>query len=172
MSEEKISKKKEKDSQNTVSRRRFLNIVSNSALSISALGAMGVTFEYLSPNVVLEMPSEFIFGTLESMQPNSTVFDTEHRIFIFRDSKGFFYVLSAVCTHLGCTSTWKPDGIADHPEGVIACPCHGSVFSKTGEVLKGPATVALDRYRIRLEDGKLIVDMSETVSEEEMILKV
>lgn len=155
-----------------INRRRFLTAVGNSAIGIAALGSVGVTFEFLSPNVLLEIPARFTDGTVDGMQPNTVVFNPEYRVFIFRDAQGFFYALSAVCTHLGCTANWKPEGVPGHPEGVIACPCHGSVFSKTGEVIRGPAPRHLDRFRMRLEDGKLVVDTAEPVSEEEMFLKV
>jgi cytochrome b6-f complex iron-sulfur subunit len=155
-----------------INRRRFLTTVGNSAIGIAALGSLGVTFEFLSPNVLLEIPARFTDGTVEGMQPNTVVFNPEYRVFIFRDPQGFFYALSAVCTHLGCTANWKTEGVPDHPEGVIACPCHGSVFSKTGEVISGPAPRHLDRFRMRLEDGKLVVDTAETVNEEDMFLKV
>ena len=36
------------------------------------------------------------------------------------------YTLSAVCTHLGCLTAWKPE------LGIIACPCHGSKFHIDG----------------------------------------
>ena len=41
--------------------------------------------------------------------------------------------LSAVCTHLGCLTAWKPD------LGIVACPCHGSKFNNDGEKIDGPA---------------------------------
>jgi len=155
-----------------ISRRRFLNLVGNSAMSVAALGSLGVTFEYLKPNVLLEIPARFKASSLDSMPPNTVIFNADYRVFIFRDEKGYFYAVSAVCTHLGCTAQWKPDGIPGFPQSVIACPCHGSVFSRTGRLLRGPAPRHLDRFRMTLEDGKLVVDTSETVSEEEMVLKV
>ncbi len=155
-----------------ISRRRFLNMVGNTAISVAALGSLGVTLEYLKPNVLLEIPARFKAGTLDSMPPNTVVFNADYRVFIFRDEKGYFYAVSAICTHLGCTTQWKPDGIPGFPQSVIACPCHGSVFSRTGHVLRGPAPRDLDRFRMKLEDGKLVVDTSEKVSEDEMVLKV
>ena len=155
-----------------ITRRRFLNLVGNSAIGVAALGSLGVTLEFLKPNVLLEIPMRFKAGTVESMPPGSVVFNPEYRVYIFRDVAGFFYAVSAVCTHLGCTTNWKMEGTAEHPEGVIACPCHGSVFSRTGIKLSGPAPRNLDRFRMRLEEGKLVVDTGETVSEEQMILRV
>lgn len=168
-------KKKEKDQEvevKKINRRQFMTAIGNSALGLTLVGSIAVTFDFLSPKVLLEIPSRFSVGTLESIGPNTVILDAEHRLFVFREKQGFFYSVSAVCTHLGCTAQWKASGIPDHPEGVIACPCHGSIFSKTGDVISGPAPRALDRFKMYLEQDKLVVDTKERVSEEEMILKV
>jgi cytochrome b6-f complex iron-sulfur subunit len=156
----------------SINRRKFFIAAGNAAIGIATLGSFGVTLDYLSPKVLLELPRRFIIGMLATMQPNSVTFDAEHRLIVFRDKQGYFYALSAVCTHLGCIVEWKATGIPGHPEGVIACPCHGSIFNKTGDVIRGPAPRSLDRFKMYLEDDKVIVDMTETVGEEEMILKV
>jgi cytochrome b6-f complex iron-sulfur subunit len=158
--------------QENLSRRKFFVAAGNAAIGIAALGSLGVTLDYLYPKVLLELPRRFVIGVLANMQPNSVTFDAEHRLIVFRDRQGYFYALSAVCTHLGCITQWKESGIQGHPDGVIACPCHGSIFSKTGDVIRGPAPRSLDRFKLYLEDDRVIVDMSETVSEQEMILKV
>ena len=169
------SKKKEpqkNSGKESLSRRNFFVSAGNAAIGIAALGSLGVTLDFLSPKVLLELPRRFSIGALASMQPNSVTFDAEHRLIVFRDKQGYFYALSAVCTHLGCIVEWKETGIPGHPEGVIACPCHGSVFNKTGDVIRGPAPRSLDRFKMYLEDDRVIVDMTEIVSEEGMILKV
>lgn len=156
----------------TINRRKFFVALGNTAIGIATLGSFGVSLDFLFPKVSLEIPRRFMIGTLVTMQSNSVIFDPEHRLFIFRDKLGYFFALSTVCTHLGCNVEWKATGVPGYPEGVMMCPCHGSLFNKTGDVISGPAPRSLDRYKMYLEDDKLIVDMEEIVGEEEMILKV
>jgi cytochrome b6-f complex iron-sulfur subunit len=158
--------------QESLSRRKFLVAAGNAAIGIAAFGSIGVTIDFLAPKVLLELPRRFVIGVLANLQPNSVTFDAAHRLIVFRDKQGYFYALSAVCTHLGCIIEWKESGIPGHPEGVIACPCHGSIFNKNGDIIRGPAPRPLDRFKLYLEDDRVIVDMTETVSEEDMILRV
>lgn len=63
----------------------------------------------------------------------------ESRIAVVREG-GRYYALSLVCTHLGCTVEVTPK--------TVACPCHGSVFDRSGKVVRGPAERPLERYEI------------------------
>ncbi|HEX3732591.1 MAG TPA: FAD-dependent oxidoreductase [Mycobacteriales bacterium] len=58
---------------------------------------------------------------------------------VYRDSSGQTQVLSASCTHLGCTVAFND------LERTWDCPCHGSRFAVDGSVLQGPATEPLRR---------------------------
>jgi glycine/D-amino acid oxidase-like deaminating enzyme/nitrite reductase/ring-hydroxylating ferredoxin subunit len=60
----------------------------------------------------------------------------------FRDSAGQLHVHSAACTHLGCHLHWNS------LEKCWDCPCHGSHFAATGEVLNGPARAPLKKVEI------------------------
>ena len=55
------------------------------------------------------------------------------RLAAFKDDAGEMHLMSARCTHMGCTVAWNT---ADH---VFECPCHGSRFGPLGEVVNGPA---------------------------------
>jgi cytochrome b6-f complex iron-sulfur subunit len=63
--------------------------------------------------------------------------------------------LSRICTHLGCSVPW------DEEKKKFVCPCHGSTFNMTGEVLTAPAPRPLDTYPVRIENGIVKVDISE-----------
>ncbi len=63
----------------------------------------------------------------------------ESRIAVVRDGNRYV-ALSLVCTHLGCTVEVTPK--------TVACPCHGSVFDRSGKVVRGPADRPLERYDV------------------------
>jgi Rieske Fe-S protein len=49
-------------------------------------------------------------------------------------------VVSATCSHLGCTIALATG--ANH----FTCPCHGSEFNLSGQVIHGPAAAPLSHY--------------------------
>ncbi len=150
----------------TFSRRHFLELLGIGAVGATALGSLILGARYLSPNVVKEPPTRFKIGLPENYPPGSVTVNKEQKVFIVRAKEGYFYALSAVCTHLGCIANWKAE------EGIVACPCHGSKFDKDGNVIAGPAPRPLPRFAMSLDDqGMLVVDKSVIVGEES-ILKV
>jgi glycine/D-amino acid oxidase-like deaminating enzyme/nitrite reductase/ring-hydroxylating ferredoxin subunit len=58
---------------------------------------------------------------------------------VYRDDSGELHTLSARCTHLGCIVGFN------RAERTWDCPCHGSRFAATGEVIEGPAVRPLPR---------------------------
>ena len=58
----------------------------------------------------------------------------------FRDEDGRMHAVSAVCTHMGCVVGWNGT------DRTWDCPCHGSRFSLSGEVLNGPAVKGLQPW--------------------------
>jgi len=55
------------------------------------------------------------------------------------------------CTHLGCAYHWE-EGKKE-----FLCPCHSSLFGIDGQVVSGPAPRPLDRYDIKVQNGKLLL---------------
>jgi glycine/D-amino acid oxidase-like deaminating enzyme/nitrite reductase/ring-hydroxylating ferredoxin subunit len=60
-----------------------------------------------------------------------------HRVAAYRDEQGNVHERSAMCTHLACVVRWNST------EKSWDCPCHGSRFDALGNVVNGPALMAL-----------------------------
>lgn len=60
-----------------------------------------------------------------------------HLVAVYRDENGTVTERSAACTHMKCAVRWNS------LEKSWDCPCHGSRFAPTGEVLNGPAVEGL-----------------------------
>lgn len=58
-----------------------------------------------------------------------------------RSIKPEYLVMVGVCTHLGCSPTYRPDvapqDLGEEWKGGFFCPCHGSKFDLAGRVYKG-----------------------------------
>lgn len=59
------------------------------------------------------------------------------KIAAYRNDQGKLSLKSAVCPHMGCIVRWNT------AEKTWDCPCHGSRFEATGEVMAGPAEAPL-----------------------------
>lgn len=69
---------------------------------------------------------------------------------IARTSTTTFSTIDAVCTHEGCPVS-NADG------AVYVCPCHGSRYTRSGQVVNGPATAALRQYATSFANGVVTV---------------
>jgi cytochrome b6-f complex iron-sulfur subunit len=144
-------------------RRDFFNQIAAGALGIAGLGAAAVTYRYLSPNVLFEPPTTFRAGNPDLYPVNSVTYIQDQQVYIVRSNDGF-YAVSAVCTHLGCITQWKPE------VNQIACPCHGSKFKSDGSKVEGPAPRPLPHYSLTLApNGELVVDKLEMVKPDQVL---
>lgn len=62
-----------------------------------------------------------------------------------------FQALSLRCTHAGCNVRWNASDEQFH------CPCHGGVFDRHGAVVDGPPRRPLERLRVEVESGRVVV---------------
>lgn len=83
----------------------------------------------------------------------------------YRSIKPEILVLVGICTHLGCSPTYRPEpGASDlgsNWPGGFFCPCHGSRFDMAGRVFAGvpaPLNMAVPPYRFAGETRVVIGD--------------
>ena len=147
-----LSKNEDADEARTIARRRRF-------VMAAVLGSLGVNLlmflRFFFPRALYEpktkfrigYPSDFGFGV-------DTKFQNQYRIWVVRNTEGIF-VISAICTHLGCTPDWKAS------ENKFKCPCHGSGYDPEGVNFEGPAPRPMDRAHVELApDGQIVVDTS------------
>jgi ubiquinol-cytochrome c reductase iron-sulfur subunit len=87
---------------------------------------------------------------------------------INRSLKPEFLVMLGVCTHLGCSPTFRPDvapaDLGPEWKGGFFCPCHGSKFDLAGRVYKGvpaPINMEVPPYQF-LSDTRVLVGAERT----------
>ena len=94
-------------------------------------------------------------STLKEAQPQRVTYEVavgwekrEVPIYLIRTGQDVL-ALSAKCTHAGCRVRY-----ADKTDQ-FKCPCHGGIFSSTGEVVDGPPPRPLDRLETRVSEGRV-----------------
>lgn len=144
--------------ENTVSRRRFLNLAWGAAGTLALAEAGGVVLSYFSPRVAAgEFGGVIDAGTVDSFPVGSVTPFTQGRFYLVRLQDGGFLALYRRCTHLGCAVPWNP------AEGQFICPCHASAFEADGEVINPPAPRPLDRFAVSIVNGNIQVDTSTPI---------
>lgn len=113
---------------------------------------------FLMPNVLEEPDPRVRVGKIQryiEMAPGEVNEDYKPQgIWMVREEERIA-ALSIICTHLGCIPNWLPN------DRKFKCPCHGSGYKPNGINFEGPTPRPLERFRIFVEDGIVIVDKSK-----------
>lgn len=137
-------------------RRRFLQWIGQWSVVAAVVTQLGGVVRAFVPRVLYEPSKKFKLGKPAEF-PEGVTFVPAHRLFVVRE-RNQFHVISASCTHLGCTVEWKAK------QGEFDCPCHGSKFKDDGTPFAGPAPRPLAWYPLSVSgDGFLVVDSGKPV---------
>ncbi len=84
-----------------------------------------------------------------------------------RSMKAELLIVVGICTHLGCSPTYRPevgpDDLGSDWVGGFFCPCHGSRFDLAGRVFKGvpaPTNLEVPPYTY-LSDSTVVIGVDE-----------
>ena len=138
-------------------RRGVLRLLGKGSVAAAFLIQLAAAARAFVPNVLYEPLRRFKLRK-PGDYPQGVTFDPDHRLFVVRQDDDF-HVISAVCTHLGCTVQWKSD------RKTFDCPCHGSRFQADGTNVSGPAPRPLSWFAVGASpDGYLEVNAAEEVA--------
>ena len=130
-------------------RRDFLKLGTQGLLALSGLLGLGGLLRYLSFQSEPAQPRQIPLGAATDYPPGTRRVVADGQALLIHDENGL-RAISLVCTHLGCLVQAEGDG--------FACPCHGSLYAAGGEVLRGPATQALQELRVEQSaSGELLL---------------
>ena len=117
-------------------------------LGLAALGGAAL-WRYLTPRSgEVGAGDEAVRVREEEVPADGALVLPEDGVAVVRSGVELF-ALDLACTHLGCTVAATESG--------FACPCHGSRFGCTGDVLSGPAPRPLRRLAVERGEGVLRV---------------
>lgn len=147
---------------NKVSRRQFIVGV----WAVSLLGLVGqagaALLDFFKPRIEPgAFGTKIAAGQAAEFQPGTVSHVRKGRFYISRLEDGAMIALWQRCTHLGCTVPWNED------EGQFHCPCHSSIYTRTGEVVSGPAPRPLDIFTIEITDGEVLVDTGHPIQRDQ-----
>jgi nucleotide-binding universal stress UspA family protein/nitrite reductase/ring-hydroxylating ferredoxin subunit len=113
-----------------------LVVVGNKGMTGARAAILGSVPRDVAENAACDvLVARTIAQSLSEIEPGEggIVATGDHKVAVYRDEKGTVTTLSAKCTHMGCTVKWNAAA------KTWDCPCHGSRYAPTGEVVNGPA---------------------------------
>ena len=124
------------------SRRKFIGAI------IFLLGGVFCLVKFLCPRV--RQKKTLLTVAKADIPTHGALVYKASRVAVIKEA-GETYALSLACTHLGCT-------VAVTPRDLV-CPCHGSVFDRRGNVIRGPADRPLVRYVVEDRGDRIVVSI-------------
>ena len=122
------------------SRRKLIKTLILSVISLPIIG------KFLIPRIMHQ--KTFLRVKKENVPGGGALIFGQKKIAVIKKNQDI-YALNLTCTHLGCTVNATSKG--------FICPCHGSVFTTRGDVVKGPADGPLKRLAVEEEGNDVLI---------------
>ena len=140
----------------TFARRTFLEKGWKALVGLLGLEAAWTTWDFLRPRVSKGFGAPISVGSASGVSEGGVEYFSNGRFYIAKVD-GELRALYQKCPHLGCRVPYCESS------GRFECPCHGSVFNRKGEYIKGPAPRGMDSFPLKEEEGEVIVDTGRVV---------
>jgi cytochrome b6-f complex iron-sulfur subunit len=135
-----------------MNRREVIRRIAVGSTTILILPLAFNSCEKNTDDTTPEVPFEIDLNDAANSNLNNTDgYIITNDIIVVNAGNGNFIALSAICTHMGCTVSYNSSA-QNFP-----CPCHGSVFDLNGNVVQGPATLALQKYTVTQSGSALTI---------------
>ncbi len=126
------------------------------ASTLSSCGGIYYASAIKKDNNLVVYKAEFINNKKGKITEREYVFihpiEFAFPICIQKTGEDSYSALLMTCTHRGCE--------LNYGGGIYSCPCHGSEFSKKGEVLEGPADKNLKSFKTETDNEKIYILLS------------
>jgi cytochrome b6-f complex iron-sulfur subunit len=136
----------------SASRRQFLEALMAFA-GLVGLAALFSVLEQSRPALpttpTMGLPAGAIANSSQVTPGNPAYFDfpTNYPNILLKKSDGSLLALSMLCTHVCCQLSYDPGS------DQLYCPCHGSLFDSTGNVIQGPAGYPLPTVQLTVDSN-------------------
>lgn len=142
------------------------------ALLITAAGAvLALVLTFSWPE---ERPHSLIVARAEDFAPASVTTFRDEEFHLVRLPDGEFLALSMLDPHdkmlvekglapSPCLVPWRPDFEFLGRQGWFRNPCHGETYDLTGRCFAGPCPRGLDRFKVTVSGGNVVVDVDELI---------
>ncbi len=138
-------------------RRNLLAFAGWGTIALVSLQAVVAFLFFFWPRKTGTFGSRVSVGSPNDFKVGDVKYFVEGKFYLTRLEEGFM-ALYQKCPHVGCTVPWRPEFQFGDRTGWFRCPCHGSTYDRTGQIVFGPAPRPMDFMRIVNESGRLVVD--------------
>jgi Rieske Fe-S protein len=136
-------------------RREFLRTLAASAVgALVGLGASPDTAHALAMRVAGASERRGDESAYPVPDADGATIDTDNEVILVR-YHNVAYAFALSCPHQNTGLKWLKD------EGCFQCPKHKSRYQPDGSFIEGRATRGMDRYAVRHDGGKIVVDLGK-----------
>ena len=137
-------------------RRRFIKQAAGISLTCSGMGMLSTLGGCVSTRYVsfIQSGNSLLVNKQEVGEDKFVLLSSdglEAPIYLLKTENDKYQAIYLLCTHKFCDV--KPAG------AILACPCHGSEFTQSGKVLKGPAESDLATFPVTSDGDNIYIQI-------------